>query len=98
MAGIKASGNSKIDAKGAISSNNKGDGFVAEDGSEIDAPESVSTGNEGAGYRATGGSRINTTPNKQIENPWYQRPVGIVSILVVAGLIVAGISYVVGWR
>lgn len=43
-----------------------------------------------------GGKKV-TGEKRLFKNRWYQKPVGIIMLAVISGLIIAGFSYLLGW-
>lgn len=105
MGGIRAEGNSTIIATGAKITGNKGYGAIADSGSFIDVDGADLSGNsEGAIYskdsvvtareaNLSNNGEVETSINKAELHPWYQRPIGAISIglfiTIVGGLVVA---------
>lgn len=64
-------------------------------GSDVDleVEDYVARENAGSGLHVEGENASDEEP----ERPWFERPVGIVALLVVAGLIVGFLVYRFGW-
>jgi hypothetical protein len=65
-------------------------------GMDVSVSGTRASHNQGDGFHI-GGDADGEAPEEEPERPWFERPVGIVTLLVIAGLIVAYSAYRFGW-
>ena len=91
MAGMKFTDDAKAEINGGKAVNNEGHGVEVSGRATVILNNFDATGNSGASISVGGNSNVEAESDEPdpIEKSWYEKPLGIIFLAVVAGLVLA---------